>query len=384
MLGAGVFGVFGPVAAITGSLLPAAILLAGFVAYLNAGSISQLAAKVPRSGGAYAYASHYLNPTWGFLAGSSFLVGKIGSAAAIALTVSYHVVPGREVPVALGAVAVMTIINIAGINRTALGAKVLASITVIFLLVLVGAALLLPTASEPLSQGSVSSVPAGAAIVFFAFAGYARVATLGGELVNPRRAVPRAIAIALAVVLVIYLVLGLVLPAKLGSALAGSPTALGDLAAVAIPGFSASAVSVIVALACLGSLLALLTGMSRTAAVMAADGELPRVLNFQFKNKVPIVAELGVAALVALLVLSGSFLLTLGLSSFAVLTYYAVANLAAYRQPKTETRRPKWLNLVGLASCLLLALSVPVSGLLLGLAVISAMLFIRWALARRP
>lgn len=189
--------------------------------------------------------------------------------------------PGREVPAALGAVAVMTIINIAGINRTALGAKVLASITVVFLIVLVGAALLLPTASEPLSQGSVSSVPAGAAIVFFAFAGYARVATLGGELVKPRRAVPRAIAI-------------------------------------------------------------------------------------------------------ALLVLSGSFLLTLGLSSFAVLTYYAVANLAAYRQPKTETRRPKWLNLVGIVSCLLLALSVPVSGLLLGLPVISAMLFIRWALARRP
>ena len=254
MLGAGVFGVFGPVAAITGSLLPAAILLAGFVAYLNAGSISQLAAKVPRSGGAYAYARHYLNPTWGFLAGSSFLVGKIGSAAAIALTVSYHLVPGREVPVALGAVAVMTIINIAGINRTATGAKVLASITLTFLVVLVGAALFLPTASEPLSQGSLASVPAGAAVVFFAFAGYARVATLGGELVNPRRAVPRAIAIALAVVLGVYLVLGLVLPAKLGSALAGSPTALGDLAAVAIPGVSASAVSVIVALACLGSL----------------------------------------------------------------------------------------------------------------------------------
>ena len=117
--------------------------------------------------------------------------------------------------------------------------------------------------------------------------------------------------------------------------------------------------------------------------MMAADGELPGVLSFQFKNKVPIVAELSVAALVALLVLSRSFLLTLGLSSFAVLTYYAVANLAAYRQPKTETSRPKWLNLLGLASCLLLALSVPVSGLLLGLPVICAMLFIRWALVRR-
>ena len=382
MLGAGVFVVFGPIADLTGTLMPLAILVACFVAYLNAGSISQLAAQVAKSGGAYSYARHYLNPTWGFLAGASFLVGKIGSSAAIALVVARYVSSSNLSPVALGAVLVMTIINIAGINRTAQGSKILAGITLVFLGVLMSAALFTPNASQVLVTGSILNVPGAAALVFFAFAGYARVATLSGEVANSVKSVPRAIAWSLGIVGVIYLMLGLLLPAKLGLSLAGSLTPIADLAEVSLPDLNAGSVAVFAALAGLGSLLALLAGMSRTAAVMADDGELPKVFRIHLKNGVPIVAELAVALSVVLLVLSGSIVFTIGLSSFAVLSYYAIANLAAFRQPRAETTRAKWLNVVGLASCLLLALSVPGQGLILGVLIFAILLFLRWILVK--
>jgi APA family basic amino acid/polyamine antiporter len=382
MLGAGVFVVFGPVADLTGSLMPLAILLAGFVAYLNAGSISQLAAKVPKSGGAYSYARHYLNPTWGFLAGASFLVGKIASSAAIALVVAEYVAAENVIPFALGAVLVMTLINIAGINRTALGSKVLAGITLLFFAVLITAASFAPAASPALAPGSILNIPSAAAIVFFAFAGYARVATLAGEVANSAKSVPRAIAWSLAIVGAVYLAIGILLPQKLGRNLAGSLTPIADLAAVSLPNLNSSFVAIFAALAGLGSLLALLAGMTRTAAVMADDGELSRVFRIRLKNGVPIVAEVVIALFVGILVLSGSVVLTIGLSSFAVLSYYAIANLAAFRQPKAESGRPKWLNLIGLASCLLLALSVPAQGLIVGVAVLALLLFLRWGLVK--
>jgi APA family basic amino acid/polyamine antiporter len=382
MLGAGVFVVFGPVADLTGSLMPLAILLAGFVAYLNAGSISQLAAKVPKSGGAYSYARHYLNPTWGFLAGASFLVGKIASSAAIALVVAEYVSAEARIPFALCAVLVMTLINIAGINRTALGSKVLAGITLLFFAVLITAASFAPAASPVLVPGSILNIPSAAAVVFFAFAGYARVATLAGEVANPPKSVPRAIAWSLGIVGVVYLALGFLLPTKLGSNLKGSLTPIADLAAVSLPNLNSSFVAIFAALAGLGSLLALLAGMTRTAAVMADDSELPRVFRIHLKNGVPIVAEVVIAFVVGILVLSGSVVLTIGLSSFAVLSYYAIANLAAFRQPKGESGRPKWLNLIGLASCLLLALSVPAQGMVVGIVVLALLLFLRWGLVK--
>jgi APA family basic amino acid/polyamine antiporter len=382
MLGAGVFVVFGPVADLTGSLMPLAIVLAGLVAYLNAGSISQLAAKVPKSGGAYSYARHYLNPTWGFLAGASFLVGKIASSAAIALVVAEYVSAENLIPFALGAVLIMTLINIAGINRTALGSKVLAGITLVFFAVLITAASFAPAASPPLAPGSILNIPSAAAIVFFAFAGYARVATLAGEVANSAKSVPRAIAWSLAIVGTVYLAIGMLLPQKLGRNLEGSLTPIADLAAVSLPNLNANFVAIFAALAGLGSLLALLAGMTRTAAVMADDGELSRVFRIRLKNGVPIVAEVVIALFVGILVLSGSVVLTIGLSSFAVLSYYAIANLAAFRQPKAESGRPKWLNLIGLASCLLLALSVPAQGLIVGIAVLALLLFLRWGLVK--
>jgi basic amino acid/polyamine antiporter, APA family len=394
MLGAGLFVVFAPAAALAGSWLWLAILLAAAVAYLNAASIAQLARVVTRSGGAYSYGRQYLGKAWGFAAGAAFLIGKVGSAAAIALTIGNYLWPAVALPIALGAIAAMATINILGVNRTALGSKILASITLAFLILLVALAWLQPAVNAPVSDSvtdaaaspagaeliELLSVPAAAALVFFAFAGYARVATLGGEVIDPQRSVPRAIAVSLAIVLIVYLLLAITLQRGLGAALATSVRPLADLAERV--GFATAAVIGVAAAAGLGSLLALLAGMSRTAATMAEDGELPRVFSKTARSGAPWLAELTVALAAAILTFWQDPVWVIGLSSFAVLTYYAIANFAALRQPKLETSRPKFLNWLGLAVCLLLAASVPVSSLGLGLALMLLALTTRWALAR--
>lgn len=378
MLGAGVFVIFGPAASFAGSALPLAILLAGLVAYLNAGSVAQLASVVTRSGGGYAYARVYVSENFSFLAGTAFLVGKIGSSAAIALTVASYLTPDHQTLTAIGSIALMTAINLAGINRTAFGSKVLATITVIFLVALVIAALALPPAESQLGSGTPVGVLTAAALFFFAFAGYARVATLGGEVKQSEKSVPRAIWISLAIVLSLYLTLSLLLSDKLGQSLSSSVTPLSDLAAKTWLG--GQYIWVFASLAGLGSLLALLAGMSRTAAEMAVDRELPEIFAKKLPNAAPVVAELFIAFLAIALVSFGGVLLSLGLSSFAVLFYYAITNFAAFRQPVTETGRPKLLNLLGLALCLLLALSVPLEGLVLGVSILTLAMLLRWGL----
>lgn len=380
MLGAGVFVVFGPAALLAGSWLQFAIVLAAIVAYLNASTIAQLAAVVSRPGGTYAYGRHYLSNNWGFLAGAAFLIGKMGSAAAIALVFASYLTPGFEIVTASLAIIVMAVINILGVNRTAFGSKILAGITIAFLLVLVVAALFAPATNVPLESPTGIGVLTAASLFFFAFAGYARVATLGDEVKDSRVAVPRAIIISLGIVFVIYLSLGWVVENRLGALVVGSVTPLADLAAVSFG--TASFVFVFAAVAALGSLLALLAGMSRTAATMAEDGELPRALATRSRNGTPWLAESFIALIAIVLAASGSFTLTIGLSSFAILVYYAIANLAGYRQPAVEAKRSKVWNIFGLLLCLVLAFSVPLDGLILGLAVLVLAMILRWGLSK--
>lgn len=383
MLGAGVFVVFGPAAKYAGDLIPLAVLIAGLVAYLNAMSISQLAKVVTRSGGAYSYARHYLSDSLGFVAGAAFLFGKLGSVAAIALTFATYLLPEHRVLVAISSILVMTWVNILGINRTALGAKVLASITLSFLAFVIVLALVTPS---PATQGQLDPQPLGvftaAALFFFAFAGYARVATLGGEVAEPARTIPRAIAISLGIVGFVYLLLAVILPQRLGASLATSTAPIADLVALSIPGSRFSLVAIFAAVAALGSLLALLAGMGRTAAVMADDRELPGLFARRNSKGVPWVAELAISTLALGIALAGDLEIAIGVSSFAVLLYYAIANLAAYRQPNTETTRAKWLNIAGLLLCLLLAFAVPPKALALGVALVSIGLMLRWGLAK--
>ena len=316
MLGAGVFVVFSPAAALAGPLLTFAVAVAGVIAYCNAVASAQLAARYPASGGTYVYGRRQLGEWPGFIAGWGFVTGKTASCAAMALTFGHYVAPAYATPLAVAAVAVLTGVNLLGVTRTALLTRILLAVVLATLVFVAVASLLGPhpegapaTSAEP----AYPAAPAGgwgvlpaAGLMFFAFAGYARIATLGEEVKDPARTIPRAILAALAGAFVIYLGLAALLQWHLPpQQLASSTAPLLDAVAVSSLRGGVPFVQAGAAAACLGALLALITGVGRTTLAMARERDLPAPLaRVGGAHTVPFIAELAVAAVVIALLLS--------------------------------------------------------------------------------
>jgi len=366
MLGAGVFAAFAPAAAAAGSGLLIGLAVAAGVAYCNAVASAQLAAQYPASGGTYVYGRERLGAWWGFLAGWGFVVGKTASCAAMALTFAAYAVGGSiwlQRAVGVAAVAALTAVNYHGITRTARLARILVALTLLALAVIVAAIVAGGGSGRVSGVGGHGAygILQSAGLLFFAFAGYARIATLGEEVRDPEHTIPRAIPLALGIVVAIYAAVAFAVLFGAGSAaLAASAapvvTALhGAHAAWASPVARAGA-----AVASLGSLLALIAGVGRTGLAMARQRDLPRVLDsVHARYHVPDRAELAVGAVVCVLVLTTDLRGAIGFSSFGVLVYYAVANASAFTQADARRRWPRALNGIGAFACLVLVATLP-------------------------
>jgi APA family basic amino acid/polyamine antiporter len=385
MIGAGVFYVWAPAAAVAGSGLLIGLVIAGVVASLNALSSAQLAVSHPVSGGAYAFGRATLGPWWGFSAGWLFLAGKTASAGAIALILGSYLWPEQARLVAVLALLLLGAVNLAGIRSTAR-----LSALVVFLVLGGLVALVLVTGTGVADGSRPAGFDAGtlldsgwvgilqsAGLLFFAFAGYARMATLGEEVRDPRRSLPRAIGIALGLTLVVYGVLGVLCVLVLGpAALAASTSPLADLVGGTEPWTWLA--RILAAVACLGSLAGILAGLSRTGLAMAREGDLPGALSrVSVRRRTPVIAEvtMGLVAVAGVLLLDPAALV--GFSACAVLVYYAIAHLAALRQPRDERWLPRAVQYLGVAGCLLLAVTLPLPGVLAAAAWLSLGLLVR-------
>ncbi|GAA1056131.1 putative transporter [Agromyces luteolus] len=406
MIGAGVFAVWAPAAQAAGGWLLAGLAIAALVAFANAGSTAQLAVRYPESGGAYRYGRERLGAWPGFLAGWGFVIGKTASCAAMALTAAaYLVPPAWSKPVAIAAVVVLVGVNVLGVTRTARVASVIVSAVLAVLVVVVAAgfaaiagvgwdagaagpeAALRSADAAPGALG-VYGVLQAAALIFFAFAGYARIATLGEEVREPRRTIPRAIGAAFAIVVVVYALVGTAAVGALGTdALAASVAPLVDVVAVAGWLWAEPVVRIAAGVAALGSLLALVAGVGRTSLAMARDGELPRPLTAVHPRfGVPHVAEIATGVAVIVLLLAADLRGAIGFSSFGVLLYYLVANASAITQPASERLVPRWLSWFGAIGCVVLVVTLPVASIVAGAAVFAvgaAVRGIRLAVAAR-
>jgi basic amino acid/polyamine antiporter, APA family len=390
MLGAGIFFVWAPAAADAGAGILLALPVAGLVAALNALSTTRLAMAHPVSGGAYAYGRAELGPVPGFLAGVLFLAGKTASVAAIASIAGAYLWPEFARPVAVAAVVALAIVNATGIRSTAVVSTVIASLVVAVLVIVLIVTAVQGAGAPPRSPVVFTGGPLGvlqaAALIFFTFAGYARIATLGEEVRDPSRTLPRAVIAALAIVLLLSAATAGVLLLRLGShglAVSGSP-----LADAVGPG-AETVIRITAAVACLGSLLSVLAGLSRTALAMARDGELPtRLAGISSRTATPVVAELAVAVVgvAAVLLLDPARLV--GVSACAVLGYYGVAHLAAIGRARRLGGRRPVLAFLGLVGCAALALSTPwqaiVGVALLALLAVGIRAAVRAITRRRP
>ena len=366
IIGTGVFVSLGIGAGIAGPSVLLAIMLAAGVAMCNGLSSAQLAANHPVSGGTYEYGHRWLNPSLGFTAGWMFLCAKSASAATAALGFAGYIAHatgmGASLPLAVGVVVLVTVIALSGIERSNRVNIVIVSIVILALMIFVGtgfsSAVKNKAAFQPLFDGGkLTDLLQATALMFVAFTGYGRIATLGEEVAEPRRTIPRAVIVTLLISMALYLSVAFVgigvngfenLDGSL--ALASKSVSNAALPTVMLVGATVAMVSV---------LLNLVLGLSRVVLAMGRRGDLPKATaRISESTSVPAVATVGVAVLIVGLVCVGDVKLTWSFSAFTVLVYYAITNLCAIRMKPGERLYPIWPAYLGLAACLTLAFFV--------------------------
>lgn len=378
MIGAGVFAAFAPAAAAAGTGLLIGLVVAGVVAYCNASSSATLAAQYPHSGGTYIYGRERLGHWWGFAAGWGFIIGKTASCAAMALTFASYLTTDYAKPLATAAVIAFTAVNYFGVTKTAGLARILLALTLLALAVVLlgifGGGTLNTHHLDSVEQwtsGGVAGIAQAAGLLFFAFAGYARIATMGEEVRSPERTIPRAIPVALVIALVVYAAVGFGVLLALGPAqLAGSVAPLADATRIGDLAVLVPAAGIGAAVASLGALLALITGIGRTTLAMARNHDLPGWLSTVHpRYHVPHRAEIVLGVIVCVLVLTLDLRGAIGFSSFCVLVYYAIANASAFTLPPNKRHIPRWLPAFGCFGCVALASTLPWISVVAGIVV---------------
>lgn len=392
ILGTGAFVSIGIAAGITGPSVILATALAALVATCNALNSAQLAAAHPVSGGAYEYGYRLLTPAMGFSAGWMFLCAKTASAATAALGFAgyaLHVAGltghAPRVTLAVAAVLFLTALVAGGIRRSnrANTAIVLCTMGALLAFILGMAPAALHHSDTHLTPffggaGGRGRFLEATALMFVAFTGYGRIATLGEEVQDPRRTIPRAIVTTLGISALLYISLALVAVAASGaealSAMTGATAAPLETAAATASGpVLAWIVGLGAVTAMLGVLLNLLLGLSRVVLAMARRGDAPRFLaRVGGDSSVPGAAVWAVGIAIAALALLGNVKTTWSFSAFTVLVYYAINNLAALRLPEADRLYPRFWAVGGLAACLFLAFWVDRAVWASGLALLGA------------
>lgn len=376
MIGAGVFAAWAPAAGAAGTGLLIGLVIAGIIAYCNAASSAQLAALYPESGGTYVYGRERLGPAWGHLAGWAFVVGKTASCGAMGLTVGAYLWPEQARAVGIAAVVAIALVNLGGLSRTVAVTRVLLVVSLAALTVVIVSG----WSSGDADLGRITPIDAGpfdvlaaAGFMFFAFAGYARIATLGEEVRDPAVTIPKAIPRALFGVLFVYAVVGVTLLAVVPAELvAGSESPLRLVVETGGLDWLAPITRIGAGIAALGVLLNLIPGVARTSLAMARRRELPTwFAHVDTARSLPIRAELTVTAVVVVLVATLDLRGAIALSSVTVLTYYAVTNAAALTLPAEVRRWPRPVAVIGLIGCVTVAISLPVSAVVGGAVVLA-------------
>ena len=362
MLGTGVFAAWTPAMNLAGPYVLVSLLIAGIVASLNAWSTAALARVHPVAGGAYAYGRIRLGRIPGNVAGIAFVIGKVASAGAAALTIGTYLAPAHASVIALVSVALMVSLDLRGVSRTAMVCAISATVVLVVLVLLVSwtviaGASVVGQAVSPDSPGPLG-VLAASGILFVAFAGYARVATMGEEVRDPARTLPRAIAISITIVFLTYVAVGSVVLRVIGPLEVRETAPLRQLAAIVAGPVMVDTVRGAAVVAAGGALLSLLAGVGRTLFAMAREGDAPSGLMQVSAAGVPQRAQIVAALGAGIIVLFGGIGAALAVSGASILTYYSIAHLAAMRLGADEPHPPRFVPVLGLAGCAVIAVAI--------------------------
>jgi APA family basic amino acid/polyamine antiporter len=309
-----------------------------------------------------------------------FLASKLAAAGVVAIGLgAYAAMLIPEIhprALAVTAVILFTTLNYFGAQRTSRVNLLIVSTSIVslVLLVLAGTPSVNLEHFRPFAPGGLGGTLEAAAILFFAYTGYARIATLGEEVRDPRQAIPRAIIITIICSAVLYMAVAAVAIGVVGAErMAGHPAPLGVAASAAGGRPLATIIAVGAVTAMLGVILSQIMAMSRMVFAMSRRSDFPEVLSAVHpKYGVPHRAVLLVGLGAGVIAATGTLSTVAAGASFAILVYYFIANWAALRLPPADRLYPSAVPLLGLVACALLAISLTRGVIMVGLAILAA------------
>jgi len=386
IIGAGIFVVTGIAAGVSGPAFLVGLLVAGIIATFNALSSAQLASKYPHSGGTYEYGYILINPAFGFSAGWMFLVSKLAGAGFVALgfgSYFFQLMPiASPMTFSVLAVIFLTAANYFGIKKAGWLNLAIVAITLLSLIYLAFSGI--PEVNfenfKPFAPFGISGIAEAAALLFFAFTGYARIATLAEEVVNPKKTIPKAIIITIVTAIILYSVISVVAIGVIGTEnMANSTSPLQVVAdALNTPAIS-SIITIGASTAMLGVLLSQILGISRVMLAMGRRNDLPPVFkSIHEKYRVPHIGILFTGLIILILTLIGSFEFIVRAATFTILLYYSITNLAAIKQPKKDRMYGRLIPILGLIGCLAMSASLPLNVVFSGVGLLLAGFLLRF------
>ena len=374
IIGAGIFVVLGIAIGYAGPAIIISMIIAGIVASFTAFSFAELGSAIPKEGGVYEYAHEMISPSVGFIVGCLWVFAQIVAGTAISLGfASYFVAVFPLFSIKIVAVSIallLTGLNLVGIKKSATVNNILVLTKIVILCLFIGIGIFHINSSNysPFTPNGFFGILQGAAFIFFAYLGFGRIATLGGEVKNPKRTLPLSILFALAICVILYILTGIVatglqdyrILAESGSPIADAAKVMGNFTLVAIISFGAL-------IATASVLLTNLIGLSRVSFEMARNGQLPKyIAKVHSRFGTPYISILAMGALTAALAFFLDLKQTAAITSFSILSTHVALNYSAIRLrkkiPNLKTfKAPLYpvIPLLGMVSCIILMFSLP-------------------------
>lgn len=375
IIGAGIFVVTGIAAGVSGPAFLIGLITAGIIAAFNGLSSAQLAAIYPDSGGTYEYGYKLINPVFGFSAGWMFLISKLAAGGVVAIgfgSYFYQLVPvGSPMTISVIAVVFLTIVNYFGIKKAGVLNLLIVAVTLFSLLYFVFSGIPKVKAENftPFAPFGFLGIAEAAALLFFAFTGYARIATLAEEVAEPKKTIPKAIIITIITSIFLYAAVSVVAIGVIGAEnMADSKSPLQMVAkSLTTPAIN-TVITIGASTAMLGVLLSQILGISRMMLAMGRRHDLPPIFQtIHNRYRVPHLGIIITGLIILLLTILGTFEFVVRAATFTILLYYSITNIAALKQPRKEQIYGRVIPVCGLIGCLTMSVSLPFNVIISGI-----------------
>lgn len=350
---------------------------------------ADLSRLYPRSGGAYRFAREAISDSAGFIVGWVWLFSNMVAGATVAIGFGYYLnffIP--SFPTNYGAAIIViltTAVNLLGISQSSRINNVLVTLKVVILIIFIALAALFFKFGNftPLMPFGIGGVLAGAATIFFAYSGFARVAVVADEVKDPEKNVPKATIISILISTLLYATVAIAAIGLAGyAALSKSGSPLSDALGSVGLGFGALIIAIGALIATGTVVLASVLGLSRLAFTMSQNNELPAWFGkVEKKSATPVNAIIASGAAMLIFAFLADLPTIAYVSSFSLLLYYAAINLSGMKVLKGSVRVAA---VGGLISCVVLMVSLPPASWLVGIiAVLFGALYYVWRMRIR-